>query len=55
MTLVRLDLGLRISSRELARMTAIFNPFSEALASMEDRCRWSESKSGHRDRYGTGV
>ena len=31
----------------LARMTAIFNPFSEAVANIGDHCGWCASMSGH--------
>ena len=41
--------------RQLARTTAIFNPFSEAVANIEDQRRSSASMSGHGDRYGTCV
>ena len=33
--------------RQLARTTAIFNPFSEAVATIEDHCRQGASMSGH--------
>ena len=35
------------SLRQLARTTAIFNPFSEAVATIEDHCRQGASMSGH--------
>ena len=39
------SMGVRL--RHLARMTAIFNPFSEAVANIGDHCRWCASMSGH--------
>ena len=38
-------MGVRL--RHLARMTAIFNPFSEAVANIGDHCGWCASMSGH--------